>query len=78
MLLQRCNANENALREKRQPEIRLRSQAITKTFYQNLKCKKILLYPHGYVSFKIYSLLRQLFECCKYLCMQEKATFDFQ
>ena len=43
MLLQRYYTNENALREKRQPEIRLRSQAITKTFYQNLKCKKILL-----------------------------------
>ena len=28
MLLQRYNANESALREKRQPEIRLRSQAI--------------------------------------------------
>lgn len=33
MLLQRYYANENALREKQQPEIRLRSQAITKTFH---------------------------------------------
>ena len=33
MLLQRYYTNENALREKGQPEIRLRSQAITKTFH---------------------------------------------
>ena len=31
------------LERKRQPEIRLRSQAITKTLDQNLKCKKMLL-----------------------------------
>lgn len=31
------------LERTRQPEIRLRSQAITKTLDQNLKCKKMLL-----------------------------------
>ena len=34
---------ETHLERKRQPEIRLRSQAITKTLDQNLKCKKMLL-----------------------------------